>query len=229
MGLPRRSVLVGVATLACSAQPLAAEPVGVVRRRRGQRRAGQLHRRLRTPPSPGRVGAPRVGSRHGGGAVRRGAARLRDHRRRDGAARSPTGGGVSRTHRSISYRNPPSWGLDRIDQRNLPLDSSYTYPNTASNVHAYIIDTGIRFTHNDFGGRATSGFDAVDGGVRRRLQRPRHARRRHRRRVGVRRGQGRPTGRRAGAELLRQRHQRRGDRRHRLGHRRTRSSRRWRT
>ncbi|HET8662241.1 MAG TPA: S8 family serine peptidase, partial [Micromonosporaceae bacterium] len=45
-----------------------------------------------------------------------------------------------------------------------PLDSSYTYPNTASNVHAYIIDTGIRFTHTDFGGRATSGFDAIDGG-----------------------------------------------------------------
>ena len=58
----------------------------------------------------------------------------------------------------------PSWGLDRIDQRNLPLNNSYTYPNTATNVHAYIIDTGIRFTHEDFGGRATSGFDAIDGG-----------------------------------------------------------------
>jgi subtilisin family serine protease len=60
--------------------------------------------------------------------------------------------------------NPPSWGLDRIDQRNLPLNSSYTYPTTATNVHAYIIDTGIRFAHTTFGGRATSGFDAVDGG-----------------------------------------------------------------
>src|SRR6266545_4170274 len=60
--------------------------------------------------------------------------------------------------------NPPSWGLDRIDQRNLPLNGSYTFPNTASNVHAYIIDTGIRFSHTTFGGRATSGFDAVDGG-----------------------------------------------------------------
>ncbi len=60
--------------------------------------------------------------------------------------------------------NPPSWGLDRIDQRNLPLNSSYTYPTTASNVHAYIIDTGIRFTHADFGGRATSGVDEIDGG-----------------------------------------------------------------
>jgi subtilisin family serine protease len=59
----------------------------------------------------------------------------------------------------------PSWGLDRIDQRALPLNNSYTYPTTAANVHAYIIDTGIRFTHNDFGGRASSGFDAIDGGA----------------------------------------------------------------
>jgi subtilisin family serine protease len=60
--------------------------------------------------------------------------------------------------------NPPSWGLDRIDQRNLPLDNAYTYPTTATNVHAYVIDTGILFNHTTFGGRATSGFDAVDGG-----------------------------------------------------------------
>ncbi|GIH11022.1 serine protease [Rhizocola hellebori] len=58
--------------------------------------------------------------------------------------------------------NPPSWGLDRIDQRNLPLDNSYTYPNTAGNVHAYILSTGIRTTHVDFGGRAIHGRDVVD-------------------------------------------------------------------
>jgi len=56
----------------------------------------------------------------------------------------------------------PSWGLDRIDQRDLPLNNSYTYPTTASNVRAYIIDTGIRFSHTDFGGRAVSGRDTVD-------------------------------------------------------------------
>ncbi len=57
-----------------------------------------------------------------------------------------------------------TWGLDRIDQRALPLSNSFTYTNTGAGVTAYIIDTGIRFAHNDFGGRATSGYDAVDGG-----------------------------------------------------------------
>ncbi|MDW3846802.1 S8 family peptidase [Micromonospora sp. BRA006-A] len=55
-----------------------------------------------------------------------------------------------------------TWGLDRIDQRNLPLNSTFTYPNTATNVRAYIIDTGIRTTHSDFGGRATWGTNTVD-------------------------------------------------------------------
>ncbi|MGW5054573.1 putative Ig domain-containing protein [Actinokineospora sp. NPDC004072] len=62
-----------------------------------------------------------------------------------------------------TQRNPPSWGLDRIDQRDRPLDNSYTYPTTASNVRAYIIDTGIRVTHQDFGGRATWGTNTVGG------------------------------------------------------------------
>jgi subtilisin family serine protease len=55
----------------------------------------------------------------------------------------------------------PSWGLDRIDQSDLPLDGSYSYTTTAANVNAYIIDTGIRFTHQTFGSRAHTGFDAV--------------------------------------------------------------------
>jgi subtilisin family serine protease len=62
---------------------------------------------------------------------------------------------------TTTQSNPP-WGLDRIDQRALPLSSSYTYDTTASNVHAYIIDTGIRFSHQQFGGRAVSGTDTVD-------------------------------------------------------------------
>ena len=66
---------------------------------------------------------------------------------------------------SDTQLNPPSYGLDRIDQRNRPLNAAYTYNTSASNVHAYVVDTGIRTAHQDFGGRATSGFDAVDGGA----------------------------------------------------------------
>lgn len=55
------------------------------------------------------------------------------------------------------------WGLDRIDQRNRPLNGTYIFNYTASNVHAYVIDTGIRTTHNDFGGRAANNFDAFGG------------------------------------------------------------------
>lgn len=56
--------------------------------------------------------------------------------------------------------NPP-WGLDRIDQRNLPLTNSYTYNNTGTDVNAYVIDTGIRPTHAEFAppGRAVAAAD----------------------------------------------------------------------
>jgi subtilisin family serine protease len=57
-----------------------------------------------------------------------------------------------------------TWGLDRIDQRSRTLDASYHYTATGAGVTAYIIDTGIAFGHKDFGGRAVSGFDAVDSG-----------------------------------------------------------------
>ncbi|MEU2180489.1 S8 family peptidase [Streptomyces thermolilacinus] len=65
---------------------------------------------------------------------------------------------------TISGTQPnPTWGLDRVDQRNLPLNQSYTYPDPGgSGVTAYIIDTGVRITHSDFGGRASYGYDAVD-------------------------------------------------------------------
>jgi PKD repeat protein len=57
----------------------------------------------------------------------------------------------------------PTWGLDRIDQRDLPLSGTYTYNQAGTGVTAYVIDTGIRFTHQQFGGRASFGFDAFGG------------------------------------------------------------------
>ncbi|MFF3502819.1 S8 family peptidase [Streptomyces sp. NPDC003247] len=56
------------------------------------------------------------------------------------------------------------WGLDRIDQAALPLSGTYTYPDTAGGgVTAYVIDTGVRITHSQISGRASYGYDAVDG------------------------------------------------------------------
>lgn len=55
-----------------------------------------------------------------------------------------------------------TWGLDRIDQRTLPLSNTFTYTNTGASVTAYVIDTGIRLSHSEFGGRAQSGWDFID-------------------------------------------------------------------
>jgi subtilisin family serine protease len=56
-----------------------------------------------------------------------------------------------------------TWGIDRIDQRSLPLSGTYNYTTTASTVTAYIIDTGIYSSHSQFGGRATNVYDALGG------------------------------------------------------------------
>lgn len=61
-------------------------------------------------------------------------------------------------------RNPPSWGLDRVDQPSRPLDHRYGWPKSAgTGVTVYVIDTGIRITHAEFGGRARYGWDFVGG------------------------------------------------------------------
>lgn len=66
-------------------------------------------------------------------------------------------------HIDATQDSPPSWGLDRIDQAGTAGDNAYTYPDSAGEgVTAYVIDTGVRTTHEEFGGRAGSGFDAVD-------------------------------------------------------------------
>ncbi|MGW0876981.1 S8 family peptidase [Streptomyces sp. NPDC002740] len=65
---------------------------------------------------------------------------------------------------SDTTQSSASWGLDRVDQTSLPLSGTYTYPDTAgSGVTAYVIDTGVRITHSQISGRASYGYDAVDG------------------------------------------------------------------
>ncbi len=65
---------------------------------------------------------------------------------------------------AFATQSGATWGLDRIDQRTRPLSGTFTYNRTGAGVKAYVIDTGIRFAHSEFGGRAITGYDAVDGG-----------------------------------------------------------------
>lgn len=61
-------------------------------------------------------------------------------------------------------QNNATWGLDRVDQRDRPLNGSYTYNTTASNVHMYVIDTGVRGSHSEFSGRMGNGYSAINDG-----------------------------------------------------------------
>ncbi|HTF10833.1 MAG TPA: S8 family peptidase [Asanoa sp.] len=180
MRLPRKSILVGVSALtvfAFAAPAAAAQPSGTIRRAGGETAvAGSYIVVLKDGVAGTAVdgSAKKLTGRVGGKVARTYRTALRGFELRGSAvqaakiAADPNVAYVEQNHTvraSGTQTNPPSWGPDRIDQRDLPLNQSYTYPNTAANVHAYIIDTGIRTTHQDFGGRATSGFDAVDGGA----------------------------------------------------------------
>ncbi len=65
---------------------------------------------------------------------------------------------------AVATQSPATWGIDRIDERALPRSNSYTYNTTASNVHAYVIDTGIRSTHTQFAGRVSGGMTVINDG-----------------------------------------------------------------
>ncbi|GGK34021.1 hypothetical protein GCM10010124_28270 [Pilimelia terevasa] len=81
----------------------------------------------------------------------------------DPAVRYVAQSGTSRTAGGGTQRDA-TWGLDRIDQRRLPLDRTFTYPDDGAGATVYVVDTGIRYGHAEFGGRAVAGYDAITEG-----------------------------------------------------------------
>jgi subtilisin family serine protease len=66
---------------------------------------------------------------------------------------------------ALDAQTSATWGLDRIDQRDLPLSTTYTYDTSGAGVHSYLIDTCISSTHTEFGGRVSAlGYTAIDDG-----------------------------------------------------------------
>ncbi|MFJ4370786.1 S8 family peptidase [Streptomyces chartreusis] len=121
----------------------------------------------RAPSAAGKSLAEKYGAKisHTYGTVLNGYAVRADERQAKRLAADPRVASVvqdTRVTLEHTRKNPPSWGLDRIDQANLPLDKSYTWPESAgTGVTVYVIDTGIRVSHRDFGGRASYGWDFV--------------------------------------------------------------------
>lgn len=121
----------------------------------------------RAPSTAGKSLAEKYGAEisHTYGTVLNGYAVRADERQAKRLAADPRVASVvqdTRVTLEHTRKNPPSWGLDRIDQANLPLDKSYTWPESAgAGVTVYVIDTGIRVSHKDFGGRASHGWDFV--------------------------------------------------------------------
>ena len=67
---------------------------------------------------------------------------------------------------TTAVQSNPSWGLDRVDQRNLPLSKSYDdLNNSGSNIPVYVVDTGINAAHSDFESRVTAGFSVISDGL----------------------------------------------------------------
>ncbi|KAB1915864.1 S8 family serine peptidase [Micromonospora sp. AMSO31t] len=186
-GALRRSALVGLAltsatSIMCAAAggPAYADPAGPKRAPvRGADAAEAVPGRYIVVLKDGRAaGAAKVRSAASalagehGGTVRRvfgkalhGYSASMDRRQAERLAADPDVAYVQQVQRwsaTGSQSSPPSWGLDRIDQTTAKANGVYTYPATGAGVTAYVIDTGIDIEHQDFGGRASYGYDAIE-------------------------------------------------------------------
>ncbi|MFU8873390.1 S8 family serine peptidase [Micromonospora sp. SL4-19] len=121
-------------------------------------------------PSKVRASATALAGAHGG-SVRRvfgkalnGYSAAMSKRQAERLAADPDVAYVEQVQRytATGTQSSAPWGLDRIDQTTAKLNGSYTYPTTGAGVTAYIVDTGIDINHQDFGGRASNGYDFVE-------------------------------------------------------------------
>lgn len=97
--------------------------------------------------------------------VIKGAAVTMDFKQAQAMAKDPSVAYIEQDQRVsvVATQSNATWGIDRIDQTNLPLSKTYTYPSSTG-VHAYVIDTGLRSTHTEFSGRVGNGYDAIKDG-----------------------------------------------------------------
>ncbi len=174
----RRALLAGAAMLALAAGPLAgtpaaAEPVGTVLSVPGAAAVPGSYVVVLKPGAAVDTAAA-LSARHGGEVRSVWRHALRGYALRADAATAAKVAGDPRVAfvqqdvevRATAVQTPvPSWGLDRIDQRRLPLNNEYHYDTTASTVTAFVIDTGIRTTHTDFGTRASWGTNTTGDGI----------------------------------------------------------------